>query len=267
MGTVRRKKLIMKNYIVPLLLISLFLSINSVFAVKETQNFNTNFTGKLGSKTDVVFSLKNINGKLNGFYFYDKIGIEIKLIGEITNGNATIYELDEQNIKQAKITGKFSQNGFMGKWESLLSKKVFPIQLKSTPKTIPSLPKNLIGTYKVDEESKCDLNISISKNKDEYFYHFKSSKRKLKGKITFSRSLEENLVYINFYGIEWDEDSGDVTNDSDEETSSVNDNLPTVVQGLLSDGEITIQNTGNAMNRYVKIGECDLKYIHLKKVK
>jgi hypothetical protein len=39
---------------------------NSVSAT-ILQNFNSNFTGKLGSKTEVVFSLKNNNGKLSGF--------------------------------------------------------------------------------------------------------------------------------------------------------------------------------------------------------
>ncbi|RZL34337.1 MAG: hypothetical protein EOO96_10150 [Pedobacter sp.] len=229
----------MKNYFAPLLLISLFLSINSVLASKETQNFNTNFTGKLGSKTDVVFSLKNSNGKLSGFYFYDKIGVEIKLIGEIVNGNATIYELNDQNIKQAKITGKFSKNSFNGKWESLSSKKVFPLQLRSTSKTIPLLPKSLIGAYNVYEESKCDLNINITKSKGEYFYHFKSSKRTLKGKVTFSRSLDENLVYINFHGIEWDEDSGDVSKDDDGASYSGNENLPTVAAAIVAPFALT----------------------------
>ncbi|SOD13335.1 hypothetical protein [Pedobacter xixiisoli] len=253
----------MRNYFATLLLIGLFLSANTVRAI---ENFSGNFIGKLGSKTEVIFSLKSSNGKLTGFYFYDKIGIEIKLAGEVINGNAIIYELDDQNVKQAKITGKLSANGFSGKWESLTAKKTFPLQLKSTSKAIPTLPKNLIGTYQADERDKCALNIAITKSKGEYFYHFKNLKRSLNGKVTFSRSLDENLVYINFHGIEWEEDSGDVTKE-DNENSVVDNGLPSVVQGLLSDGEIAIQNTGNAMNRYVKISQCDLKFIHLKRIK
>lgn len=256
----------MKNYLSSSIFTALLLLANIVFGA-SFPNFNANYIGKLGTKTNVVFNLKNSNGKLSGFYYYEKIGTEIKLVGEITNGLAIIYELDYQNIMQAKITGKLTQSGFSGTWESLSSKKVFPIQLKSTSKPIPTLPNNLAGSYKVEEQNKCPLSISITKSKGEYRYQFKSATRSLNGKVTFSRSLDENLVYIDFHGIEWDEDSGDVTNDDDEESSWGNDNLPTVVQGLLSDGEIAIQNTGNAMNRYVKIGECDLKYIHLKRVK
>lgn len=254
----------MKNYFSGLLHLGLFMLANILSA---TENFSGNFIGKLGSKTEVVFSLKNSNGKLTGFYFYDKIGIEIKLVGEVINGNATIYELNYQNAKQAKITGKLTQSSFNGKWESLLSKKTLAVQLNATNKTIPTLPNNLIGMYNLDEQDKCDLSINIIKSKGEYRYQFKSATRNLSGKVTFGRSLDENLVYINFHGIEWDEDIGDVTKDDDRSNYPRNDNLPTVIQGLLNDDEIAIQNTGNAMNRYVKIGECDLKYIYLKKVK
>jgi hypothetical protein len=256
----------MKKYLSTSIFIALLLLSHAVFGI-SFENTNANYTGRLGNKTDVVFNLKNTNGKLSGFYYYEKIGIEIKLIGEIINGLAIIYELDYQNVKQAKITGKLTQSRFSGKWESLSPKKVFPIQLKSISKPIPMLPNNLIGTYKAEEQDKCALSISVTKSKGEYRYQFKSATRTLNGKVTFSRSLDENLVYIDFHGIEWDEDSGDVTNDDDGESSSGNDNLPTIVQGLLSNGEIAIQNTGNAMNRYVKIGECDLKYIHLKRGK
>ena len=255
----------MKNHFSVILFLGFLVFANSVSAT-ILQNFNSNFTGKLGSKTGVVFSLKNNNGKLSGFYYYENVGIEIKLAGKVINGNATIYELDYQNVKKAKITGKFNQGSFNGKWESLSSKKVYSIQLIPTNRTIPPLPSKLIGNYRVDEEDKCALSITISKSRGEYHYHFKSAARNLNGKVTFGRSLDEKLVYINFHGIEWDEDSGDVTKDEDGESFSGNDNLPTVVQGLLSDGEVVIQNTGNAMNRYVKIAECDLKYIHLKRV-
>lgn len=255
----------MKSYFLGILLLG-FLQLADIESATSLNSFSSNFTGQLGNKTDVFFSLKNNNGKLSGFYYYEKIGIEIKLVGEIINGLAIIYELDYQNVKQAKITGKLTQSSFRGAWESLSSKKVFPIQLKSTNKSMPMLPNDLLGAYKVEEQNKCALNINITKNKGQYFYHFKNLKRDLKGKVTFSRSLEENLVYINLHGIEWEEDSGDVTNEDDEH-SSADRELPTIVQGLLSDGEILIQNTGNAMNRYVKISQCDLKYIHLKRVK
>jgi len=256
----------MKNHFSCLLFLG-FIVFADIVSATNLQSFNGNFTGKFGRKIGVVFSLKNTKGKLSGFYYYENIGAEIRLAGAVINGIATVYELDYLNVKRAKITGKFTKDGFNGKWESLSSKKAYPIRLTPTNKTIPSLPHNLIGNYQVDEQDQCALSVTISKSKGQYRYHFYSSTRNLNGKITFSRSLDEKLVYIDFHGVEWDENSGDVTKDNNEESFSGNEQLPTVVQGLLSDGEIVIQNTGNAMNRYVKIGECDLKYIHLKRVK
>lgn len=235
---------------------------NTFSAVSVVQNFNNVYTGTLNNKNEVVFSLKNTGGKLSGFYYYNKIGVEISLIGELASGTATIYELDYQGKKQAKITGQLSAQGFTGKWESLTARKVLPLKFKQTNKSIPNFPKNLVSTY-VTIENDCAISINISKIKNEYFYHFKSKARTLKGKVTFSRSLDENLVYINFNGIEWAENSGDVTDG--EENAPSKDYLPTVVQGLLNEGEIIIQNYGNALNRYVKLDDCGEKYIHLKR--
>lgn len=120
----------------------------------------------------------------------------------------------------------------------------------------------MVGIYNSDY-TQCKLSIDITKIKNEYLYNFNSKSRKFEGKVTFSRSLEEHLVYINFIGIKWAEDHGDVTNEAN--TNRPNGDLPAVVQGLLDDGEIIIQNYGNAMNHYLKIGECDFKYIDLKK--
>lgn len=220
-------------------------------------DFNKTFVGTINQKIDVVFSLKSINGKITGFYYYNKIGVEISLTGEVNNGNVVLYELDYQSIKRAKITGQLLKNTFYGKWEDLSTRKSFPIQLQISNKSIPPLPDTLIGIYKFANGSSCHLTIEISKSKGLYYYHFKSPVRALQGKVTFSRSLDENLVYINFNRIEWEENGGDIPK-----------SLPTSVGGLLSDNEITIQNYGNAMNSYVKLGECsDEKYIQLKKNK
>lgn len=230
-----------------------------------TLDFNQNFVGTINHKIAVVFSLKSLNGKISGFYYYDKIGVEINLTGTINNGELLLYELDNQNVKSAKITGKLLKNTLIGRWEDLSTKKSFPIQLQETRKSIPALPKTLVGTYKFDAESGCPITIKISKINGAYVYHFKSSVRTLKGKVTFSRSLDEQLVYINFNGIEWEDNTGAIS-DEDLDVEPKETNLPTSVGGLLSDGEITIQNSGNSMNAYLKIGECSAKYIQLKRV-
>lgn len=254
-------------------LLVIVISCSSAYAfanVDETglveTDFNRTFVGTINNKTDVVFSLKNKNGQLKGFYYYNKIGVEINLIGNINQGNVVLYELDYQNSKRAKITCKLLKNTFFGKWEDLSTGKTLPLQLKETNQSVPGLPKSLIGSYKLAKEEGCNLTIGISKSKGAYYYHFKSTKRTLKGKVTFSRNLNEKVVYIHLNGIEWAENSGDISKEGpDDEGKEIGD-LPTTVDGLLSDNEIIIQNYGNAMNSYTKLGECsDEKYIHLKK--
>lgn len=251
-----------------LLVMMNFLIFDQAFASVEKDilaetDFNKTFVGTINNKINVVFSLKNTNGKITGFYYYDQIGVEINLTGTINNGNVVLYELDYQNIKKAKIIAQFLGNTFSGMWFDLSTKRSFPIQLKEINKSIPSLPKTLIGTYKSDSETPCVLTMKISKSKGEYYYHFKSTIRTLTGKVTFSRSLEENLLYISFNGIEWEDYSAEVGPDDEPKETKY---LPTVVDGLLSDNQIVIQNYGNSMNAYTKLAECgDVKYIYLKK--
>jgi hypothetical protein len=255
------------------LLLVIVNSYSSTYAFAEADepglpenDFNRTFVGTINNKIDVVFSLKNKNGQLTGFYYYNKIGVEINLIGNINHGNVVLYELDYQNIKRAKITCQLLKNTFFGKWEDLSTGKLLPVQLKQTNQSIPLLPKTLIGTYRLAKEEGCNLTIEISKSKGGYYYHFKSTKRTLKGKVTFSRSLNEKVVYINLNGIEWAGYRGDISRLDPEDEGQKIENLPTTVEGLLSDNEIIIQNYGNAMNSYTKLGECsDEKYIHLKK--
>lgn len=250
-----------------------FLNVEAALAIlgktilTET-DFNRNFVGTINHKIDVVFSLKSKDGKINGFYYYNKIGVEILLTGSINNdGNVVLFELDDHNVKKAKITGQVLKNSFSGTWEDLSTKKTFPIQSQETPKSIPSLPNSLIGTYKFAGESNCRLTIQISKSKGSYYYNYKSTVRTLKGKVTFSRSLDENLVYINFNGIQWEENKGKISDDDLDAEPTETTNLPTYVSGLLSDNEINIQNYGNAINYYVKLGECsDEKFIQLEKI-
>ena len=51
----------------------------------------------------------------------------------------------------------------------------------------------------------------------------------------------------------------------DEEGNPIEENLslPQEISGELNENEIIIQNYGNAMNYYMKLGECDVKYLYL----
>lgn len=122
------------------------------------------------------------------------------------------------------------------------------------------------GTYTFkDEPSKCDLTITIFKADGDYKYKLITTERNLSGGISLELNERKDGYYINFKGIEWSEYEGAIEADENENEVEKEVELPTDLNGLIYEGEITIQNSGNAMNYYVKLAECDVKYIHLKK--
>lgn len=50
-----------------------------------------NFKGKIGKDLEVYFHLENKEGQVSGFYFYEKSGIDITLLGSIRNNFVTLY--------------------------------------------------------------------------------------------------------------------------------------------------------------------------------
>lgn len=221
------------------------------------------FLGQINEKLKVVFQLQEANDEVSGTYFYEKTGLEIPVEGVLHDNALVLYELDYNRTKTAKITGTLNQREFSGTWESLTSPKTFPITLSETDKKVKPLPAAMEGVYKNDG-SGCVMTLEIRRVRGEYQYILQTSQRELKGKITFYRSLDETSNYINLEGIQWAENNGDVSNE--EEPDAQKDlPLPTGIEGVLDEGEITIQNSGNAMNSYLKLQECDEKYIHFKK--
>ncbi|RZL42018.1 MAG: hypothetical protein EOP00_23955 [Pedobacter sp.] len=225
---------------------------------------NKNYVGSINKKLNVVFSFTQNGNSLKGYYYYDKIGVNIVLKGELVGGVITLNEVNEQGKTVARITLKQKSTGLYGTWQSLVEKRSYPIDLQATDKEIPQLPAQVLGDYNFKNDNGCKITLSITKSNSGYHFYYQTAKRQLKGKVTFARSLEEKLVYVNLHGIEWAEDSGDVSKNDEMDDDRV---LPTVVQGLLSDTKIVIQNTGNAMNYYVKLSDCDEKFIELIKWK
>lgn len=226
--------------------------------------FIKNFTGKINNKLEVIFHLENNQGKIAGYYFYQNKGIDIKLSGELKNDSLTIFELNYKGEKVAKIQGILKNNLFTGKWTDLKSAKSFPITFTETGLKIPQLPVKLLGEYKNANGTSCSFSLSVSQKEGEYFYHIQTEKRLLNGKVHFYRSLDDQQIYIIFKGIKWAENEGPLDEDGEPKTQDLK--LPTDIEGLLSEKEIQIQNTGNAMNSYVKFDDCGDKYISLVKL-
>jgi hypothetical protein len=119
----------------------------------------------------------------------------------------------------------------------------------------------------MDHGSKCDLSVQISKSENGYRYRLKTDLRDLEGKISFDRT-DTNELSIIFEGIKWDEYEGDISDELEDDPSyegTENIEIPIGIGARVGKDTLTFQNSGNSMNYYVKIGECDQKYIVLVK--
>ena len=81
--------------------------------------------------------------------------------------------------------------------------------------------------------------------------------------VSIKINEEKNGYYITLESIEWSDYRGMIEYDDDGDEIDKELRLPIGIDGILYEDEIVIQNSGNSMNYYVKLGECDLKYIHL----
>lgn len=224
------------------------------------------YTGKINNNLEVAFNLDNKEGYINGFYYYKKIGVDIKVVGTVVADSLLAYELNYKNDTLAILKGKIEDSGIKGVWVNAENKKEYPLVLTQSAKKVTALPEDLIGEYYNDM---CNLTLLFTKSKGEYYYSYKSKERNLKGKLNFYR---EDGLYINLSEIEYAEDYFDVSlAEEDPEKEKEYAKLKKIgkrtvgVEGQYSPEEITIQNYGNAMNYYVKLNDCGEKYIHFKK--
>ncbi|MDR7211221.1 hypothetical protein [Flavobacterium piscis] len=149
------------------------------------------------------------------------------------------------------------------------SKKKETIILKEEPKTSIKLPINkdedsIEGFYTALMDSNnpddCKLTLQINKNVDGYSYSLKTTSRNVKGKANFLTS-QSGEQYIVLKDIAWDEYEGGTSNEEDIITKEIE--IPTGIDFLYNKDTLTIQNYGNSMNYYTKLGECGAKYIQL----
>ena len=120
----------------------------------------------------------------------------------------------------------------------------------------------IAGNYILeDNDTDCKFDLSLYYKNDQLFYQLHTNTRKLTDKAEIELNEKKDGYYITFNNIEWSENEGALDDDGEQIDKELV--LPTTVQGVLYKDKISIQNTGNAMNYYVKIGECDLKFIHL----
>lgn len=138
--------------------------------------------------------------------------------------------------------------------------------------TTPSKAKRgYEGTYErvplVDETGACPMTLVIDRDGAGYNYLLKLDKQRYSGKAGISS--EGNETFLTLEGIRWSEYEGDISGEDNDTTQTSADSveIPVGVDALVTDSGFVIQNTGNAMNYYVKFAGCDCKYINLVKRK
>lgn len=240
----------MKNFSLLFLLISFTLYSTAQTTQPDTA-IEKNYYGTINKTLKVVLQLKNKNGAIHGFYFYEKKGIDIKLTGKQNGNKISLFELDYLDKPVAQINGEIVNNELKGEWKSISSGKAFPVLLIETTQQPEALPDSIAGNYliKPDDDGtivteKCPIQFRITKSKGEYIYLLQTDKRKVTGKVHFSRPTDEKSIYIIFEGLQCAEGCS-------------------YIEGMLSENEIVIQNYGNAMNEYLRLKECGEKYITL----
>lgn len=142
-------------------------------------------------------------------------------------------------------------------------------------KAVSSTPSKANGKYEgtyervplVDETGACPMTLVIDRNSTGYNYLLNLDKQHYSGKASISS--EGNETFLTLEGIRWSEYEGDTSGEDDETTQTSADSveIPVGVGALVTDSGFVIQNTGNAMNYYVKFAGCDCKYINLVKRK
>ena len=151
------------------------------------------------------------------------------------------------------------------KIEKIVNAGPKPAKTDTLVRTKSSIKKNIFpieGEYAIDnEDSSCEMNLILSYKGNQLVYKLTTNTRTLADQAEIELNENKDGYYLTLKNIEWSENEG-ALNDEGEATDP-DITLPTEVQGVLEKNQITIQNGGNSMNYYVKIGECDAKYIHL----
>lgn len=243
-------------------------------AKKEKLNFIKNFEGTIGEEF-VYLHLKKRSGELEGFYFSKKQGEDIMVRGSIDGSDGTI-NLGAWNQEEGytiQIKGQIKGESFSGGWTDRRTNEKKPVKLKeSKVELTPS--DEIVGIYTTESEwddladlCDCPMRLKIEEEAGKYIYTLRISQIQYRGDVSLSREIDhdnDETIYITLDGIPWAEWLGNIAHIEDEE------DMPELMEISGVDGvwdsnrnSIMIQNTGNAMNYYVKLKECDCKYIYL----
>lgn len=241
---------------------------SKTYSATSNKNYELrgDYKGKIGTSLEVAFHIDNDNGTLSGFYYYEKTGVDIDLIGTLKENNVTLYELNYKKDTVATITAVINRSSIIGRWVNATKEREYAFFVKEIDTVITPLPSTIVGSY---YNERCDITLSFSRSKGEYYYTYTSKERNLDGKINFYRGED---LYIYLPNIEYAEDYFDILlfeedpeKEKEYEALKQKGKRKVGIDCYFSPEELTIQNYGNAMNYYVKLYDCGEKYIHFQR--
>ncbi|NDV69008.1 hypothetical protein [Dysgonomonas sp. 25] len=233
-------------------------------------NFIKNFEGTIGT-TKIYAHLEKRGSELEGFYFEEESGIETSIRGSINQQDGTI-SIGAWNKKEGhtiKIEGLLKDGGFAGEWTDRRTDEKAPVKLKEIETNFTS-SSEIVGIYTISNEEysesgNCPVRAKIERKDGKYLYTLTIDRTQYRGDVSFTREIGRygEIAYITFEGFKWAENLGDISDEDAEHIATDTYGL----EGVWEKKGISIQNYGNSMNYYVKIRECDCKFIFLKKEK
>ncbi len=226
-------------------------------------DFQKVYTGTIGKDLEVVFDLKSKGGVVSGVYFYKNQGIDIDLAGTTAGKELTLSEMDNSGVQKAVFALTRKGTNLKGEWKDGSTGKTLPVSLTETNRVIPPVPDSVVGRYTSGEKTSCKLELNITRTGREWAYTFKTPTRNLKGRVTFFRDLRDQTVGLNLEGISWTANDGALDNAGNPKEAATD--LPTTLNWMMDGTGLLLQNAGNSMNAYTKLGECGDKYISLVK--
>lgn len=178
--------------------------------IKPNFDFIKTYAGKIDNKYPLHLKLKSENGKINGQYFYDKLGVDIQIKGVITKDSlVTLNEFDKKGNQTGLWTGKFiNENKISGTWSKpngnsvkdftlILTSDNFEIVKKNTKEKTSLKKEKIIYTKKILHGKWWAIDFA---KWQIYFYDNNTFLQKdgfgknQKGKYSFSKKY----VYLNF---------------------------------------------------------------------
>jgi hypothetical protein len=127
---------LLRHKVCVFLLVCLILLADIACVYAETTQYEgfRQYVGTINGILSIHMALKQEDGRINGWYYYDAQGIELLLYGEVSGNSFSLQEYDQDRKNTGLFRGEFSDNGIVkGYWLSPDGKVQYPFQVKVLP--------------------------------------------------------------------------------------------------------------------------------------